>query len=116
MIEEIDNLWININHKLTRLLSKHEQAIMDIYDGKTRFRSPRHFYYECIDIDDEKQFTPEQWALKQDILQVESWKRDYVEFEKITNQAIDKEMHKLRIPLFVANHPKLLEFWKQRHE
>ena len=39
-----------------------------------------------------------------------------MEFEKVTNQAIDKEMHKLRIPLFVANHPKLLEFWKQRHE
>lgn len=108
-------MWYNINIKTQRLLEKHIPTIDAIYEGKTRFRSAKHFYFECIDVDDEKQFTPEQWALKQDILEVVKWKDEYKEFEALTTEAVDKELFRLRIPLFVLNNPKLEAFWRKRH-
>lgn len=45
-----------------------------IREGKTRFRSFKHFYYECIDIDEPTRFTSEEWALKQTILEIEKMK------------------------------------------
>jgi hypothetical protein len=58
MIKEVDDMWININMKGYKLLLQHHNTIDDIANGRTRFRSFKHFYYECIDIDDPSQFTP----------------------------------------------------------
>lgn len=59
MINEVDQMWQNINKKTHDLLQKHIDTISNISNGKTRFRSLRHFIYESIDVDDEKQFTIE---------------------------------------------------------
>lgn len=49
------------------------------------------------------------------MLLVEQWKKDYSDFEKLTKEAVDNEIYRLRIPLFVTNNPKLEAFWRKRH-
>ena len=62
-------LITTLNRRILQVLGPHNDLFDKIDKGETRFRTQRHFVYESIDVDDPAEFTPEEWAAKQAVLE-----------------------------------------------
>ena len=72
-----------MNKKVKAVLKPHEHLFSRILKGETRFRSIKHFVYECRDVDDRDEFTEEEWQAKQAVL--EGFRLNQVGFDECSN-------------------------------
>lgn len=59
LAKEESNLVNSITKRSLKMLEEHTHLLDKIERGETRFRSIKHFIYECRDVEEREEFTEE---------------------------------------------------------